>query len=159
LKTIAAPYDSWKRTVKSPIPFTILAYPSIREHPEEIMSQPTELRAVYYDALQAYDIAMKEYYAIVGKCTTAVPTVAVPPIIGATTVIVAAGVLDGPPPLAPVSAIAFYPDAPRSPRMTPMAATPSVNDFPQMRRFNALGQELPTNAFPSNIDMSWLMLP
>ena len=121
------------------------------------MSQPTELRAVYYDALKAYDIAMKEYYAIVGKCTTPVPTVAVPPIIGAT--VAAAGMAAGPPPLAPVSAIAFYPDAPRSPRMTPMASTLSINDFPQMRRFNALGQELPTNAFPSNIDMSWLMLP
>ncbi len=119
----------------------------------------TELREVYYDALKAYDIAMKEYYAIVGKCTTPVPTVAVPPIIGATTIVAAAGVAGGPPPLAPLSAIAFYPDAPRSPRMTPMAPTPSVNDFPQMRRFNALGQEQPIIKLPNNFNMSWLMHP
>ena len=157
MKSIAAPYDSWKRTVKSPIPFTILAYPSIREHPFEIMSQPTELRAICYNALKAYDVAMEEYYAIMGKNTGATSAIAVPPIIG--TVAAAAGVAGGPPPLAPLSAIAFHPNAPRSPRMTPMAPTPSVNDLPQMRRFNALGQELPTNGFPSNIDVSWLMLP
>ena len=119
----------------------------------------TELRAVCYNALKAYDVAMEEYYAIMGKSANAVPAVVVPPIIDAATIVAAAGVAGGPPPLAPLSAIAFNPNAPRSPRMTPMAPTPSVNDLPQMRRFNALGQELPTNGFPSNIDMSWLMLP
>jgi hypothetical protein len=123
------------------------------------MSQPTELRAICYNALQAYDIAMKEYYAIMGKNTGVASVVAVPPIIDATAVVAAAGVAGGPPPLAPVSAIPFNPNAPRSPRMTPMAATSSVNDFPQMRRFNALGQELPANGLPSNVDVSWLMLP
>ena len=130
---------------------------SIREHPFEIMSQPTELRAICYDALKAYDVAMEEYYASVGKNTGVASVVAVPPIIGAA--VAAAGMDAGPPPLAPVSAIPFNPNAPRSPRMTPMAATPSVNDFPQMRRFTALGQELPANGLPSNVDVSWLMLP
>ena len=157
MKCIAAPYDSWRRTVKRPIPFTFA--PSIREHPFEIMSQPTELRAVCYNALKAYDVAMEEYYAIMGKSANAVPAAVVPPIIDAATVVAAAGVAGGPPPLAPVSAIPFNPNAPRSPRMTPLAATPSMNDLPQMRRFNALGQEQPMIKLPSNFNVSWLMHP
>ena len=124
--------------------------------------QINDMRAVYYDALKAYEVTMKEYYTIVGKGTAttvaAAPVVVVPPIIGSATVsaIVAAG---GPPPLAPVSAVAYDPNAPRSPRMTPMAATLSADSFPQMRRFTAMGQEFPVNGLPNDFNMSWLMHP
>ena len=125
------------------------------------MSLPNN--AVYYNAIEAYDRVINRYYAAIlekGTATTvaAEPDVVIPPIIGSDTVIaiVAAG---GLPPLAPVSAVAYDPNAPRSPRMTPMAATLSVDSFPQMRRFTAMGKEFPANGLPSNFDVSWLMLP
>jgi len=128
----------------------------------------TGLRAVYYDALQAYEAGMREYTAIVRNAVvpagatvvaTAPVIVAVPPIIGSGAMSAAVAMSGPPPPLASVSAVEYNPNAPRSPRMTPMAVMPSVNDFLQMRRFNALGQELPANEFPTDFDASWLMLP
>jgi hypothetical protein len=123
----------------------------------------TGLCAVYYDALQAYEAGMREYTAIMRNAAvpagatvvaTAPVIVAVPPIIGS-------GAMSGPPPpLASVSAVVTYdPNAPRSPGMTPMAPTPPVSNAPQMRRFTAMGKELPANEFPTDFDASWLMLP
>ena len=126
------------------------------------------LRTVYYDALRAYDAAMNQYTAIVRNAAVpagaavaaAAPViVAVPPIIGSGAMSTTVAMSGPPPPLAAVSAIAYDPNAPRSPGMTPMAVTPSVSNVPQMRRFTAMGKELPTNEFPTNFDASLLMLP
>lgn len=128
----------------------------------------TGLHAVYYDALRAYDAAMNQYTAIMRNAAVpagaaiiaAAPViVAVPPIIGSGATSTAVAMSGLPPPLAAVSAVAYDPNAPRSPGMTPMAATPSVSNVPQMRRFTAMGKELPTNEFPTDFDPSLLMLP
>lgn len=129
----------------------------------------TGLHIVYYNALSAYDTAMKEYTAIVRNAVVpagatvvaAAPViVAVPPIIGSGAMSTAVAMSGPPPPLAPVSAdVTYDPNAPRSPGMTPMAATPSVSNAPQMRRFTATGKELPANEFPTNFNPSWLTLP
>jgi hypothetical protein len=129
----------------------------------------TGLRVVYYDALQAYDAGIREYTAIVRNAAVpagaavvaAAPViVAVPPIIGSGAMSTAVAMNGSPPPLAAVSAVVTYdPNAPRSPGMTPMAATPSVSNAPQMRRFTATGKELPTNEFPTDFNPSWITLP
>ena len=126
------------------------------------------LRTVYYDALRAYDAAMNQYTAIMRNAAVpagaavvaAAPViVAVPPIIGSGAMSTTVAMNGLPPPLAAVSAVAYNPNAPRSPGMTPMAVTPSVSNVPQMRRFTAMGKELLTNEFPNDFDASWLMLP
>ena len=129
----------------------------------------TGLRAVYYDALQAYEAGMREYMAIVRNAAVpagaaivaAAPVIiAVPPIIGSGAMSTTVAMSGPPPPLAAVSAVVTYdPNAPRSPGMTPMAAMPSVSNAPQMRRFTATGKELPANEFPTDFDPSWLTLP
>ena len=128
----------------------------------------TGLRAVYYDALRSYEAGMREYMAIMRNAAVpagaavvaAAPViVAVPPIIGSGAMSTAVAMNGPPPPLAAVSAVAYEPNAPRSPGMTPMAATPSVSNAPQMRRFTATGKELPANEFPTNFNPSWITLP
>ena len=128
----------------------------------------TGLRVVYYDALQAYEAGMREYTAIMRNAVVpagaavvaAAPViVAVPPIIGSGAMSTTVAMNGPPPPLTAVSAVAYEPNAPRSPGMTPMAAMPSLSNAPQMRRFTATGKELPANEYPADFDMSWLMLP
>ena len=128
----------------------------------------TGLRAIYYDALQAYEAGMREYTAIMRNAAVpagaavvaAAPVIAaVPPIIGSGAMSTAVAMNGPPPPLAAVSAVAYEPNAPRSPGMTPMAATPSLSNAPQMRRFTATGKELPANEFPTNFNPFWLTLP
>ena len=128
----------------------------------------TGLRVVYYDALQAYETGMREYTAIMQNAAVpagapvvaAAPViVAVPPIIGSGAMSTTVAMNGPPPPLTAVSAVAYDPNAPRSPGMTPMAATPSVSNAPQMRRFTATGKELPTNEFPTDFNPSWITLP
>ena len=128
----------------------------------------TGLRVVYYDALQAYEAGMREYTAIMRNAVVpagaavvaAAPViVAVPPIIGSGAMSTAVAMNGPPPPLAAVSAVAYEPNAPRSPGMTPMAATPSLSNAPQMCRFTATGKELPANEYPTNFNPSWITLP
>ena len=139
---------------------------------KQIMTQQideTGLCAVYYDALRAYEAGMREYTdimrnAVVPAGATVVAAapviVAVPPIIGSGAMSTAVAMSGLPPPLAPVSAdVTYDPNAPRSPGMTPMAATPSLSNAPQMRRFTATGKELPANEYPTDFNPSWLTLP
>ena len=128
----------------------------------------TGLRVVYYDALHAYEAGIREYTAIMRNAAVpagaavvaAAPViVAVPPSIGSGAMSTAVAMNGPPPPLAAVSAVAYEPNAPRSPGMTPMAATPSVSNAPQMRRFTATGKELPANEYPTNFNPSWITLP
>jgi hypothetical protein len=133
------------------------------------MSQDnTGMHVVYYDALQAYKTSMREYTAIMRNAAVpagaavvaAAPViVAVPPIIGSGAMSTAVAMNGSPPPLASVSAVAYEPNAPRSPGMTPMAPTPPVSNAPQMRRFTATGKELPANEYPTDFNPSWLMRP
>jgi hypothetical protein len=128
----------------------------------------TGLRVVYYDALRSYEAGIREYTAIVRNAAVpagaavvaAAPViVAVPPIIGSGAMSTAVAMNGPPPPLAAVSAVAYDPNAPRSPGMTPMAAMPSLSNAPQMRRFTATGKELPANEYPTDFNPSWITLP